>query len=432
MKVKELAKDIVLIALIAGAGVLTWKNWVYDEGLLESSALSWLGLGRTEAVSHSVLVEYTDAAVPVRAAVMLGGSRSGAQYDAVPVQEIYGRAKPALGEALGSAAARTGIPVEEWRRCLSLDGFYLAYPDGVPLSALAAWCGAKLNDQLADDDASALILCRDGDNMDLCYTDGTSYYRSATAVPYSAVESSLESPAAGKCSFAYELGGPYGNIAPYSMVTEPSPAPRAVSSGKALDSDEKVSALFKGLGLNPLTNRRYEETDETRVFVEGDCTLRIFPDGRVMYRNSDAAGGENGLFVKTAGTQVRKSEMIEAVRGIIAKTAASFSGDASVVFSSIRENGGEWLLTFNYSVNGVPVYFSAGGFAVQASVKSGVITQMSFRLRSYGLESEETLPLLPEKQAAAALGALGDETKELTLGYIDDGSETLHAQWMGR
>jgi hypothetical protein len=40
--------------------------------------------------------------------------------------------------------------------------------------------------------------------------------------------------------------------------------------------------------------------------------------------------------------------------------------------------------------------------------------------------------LMPGKQAAAALGALSPEKKELTLGYIDNGADRLYAQWMGK
>ncbi len=434
MKIKEVFKDIVLVCLVLSAGFLTWRNWIYDDRLLESPALAWLGLSDAVSRPQSATVECAQAAFPVCAAATLNGQRYGVQFEEAAVQEVCGRILGALGEALGSASAPQPAGEAAWRAALSQNGYYIAFDAKIPLSTLAAWYGTKLSASVPDADAYRLILCRNGDTMDLYFCDAqNAFFRCLTAVRYATLEGDLLSYAPNGCAFAFESDAPYDLIGAYSMLTNTDPAPADLLITRALDSEEKISAMLSGLGLNPLNNRHYEETDETQVFIEGACALRIYPDGSVVYRSSGAQPGENSLIVKAAGILPVKSEMIEAVRQIISKTADPFAGDAKLSFSGFEPDGdsGGYLISFCYEAGGIPIYFKDNGYAVQAAVKNGIITRMSFKLRTYRFVSRADA-ILPQKQAAAALSALSKNITELSLGYIDDKKERISAEWMGK
>lgn len=434
MKAKEILKNILLICLVLSAGYLTWRNWIYDDRLLQSPMLSWLGLSDPVSRPQSQAVECAQAAYPIRVAVTAAGQRYGAQFESAPVQEVYGRVSDALGEALGSAGTPQQVDEAEWRAALARNGYYIAYDTAVPLSALAAWHGTQLSANVTDAQAERLILCRGGENMDLYFADENNvFFACTTAVRYATLEDDLLSYTQNGCQFAFELDTPYDLIGAYSMLTDASPAPADLLITKALDSEEKLSAMLSGLGLNPLNNRHYEETDDTQVFIEGTCTLRTYPDGSVVYRNTGAQPGENALTVNAAGILPVKSELIEAVRKIIAKTALPFAGDARLSFSGLEPDGetGGYLVSFCYEAGGIPIYFADNGYAVQAAVKNGVITRMSFKLRTYRL-AERTESMLPQRQAAGALSALAQDKAELALGYIDGDTDRISAEWMGK
>ena len=105
-------------------------------------------------------------------------------------------------------------------------------------------------------------------------------------------------------------------------------------------------------------------------------------------------------------------------------------GEARLYLRSADETDRGWEISFGYSLNGIPVQTEEGD-AARFLVENGQITQFTLHFRSYA-PAGTTAPVLPSRQAAAALGAMGLEGEELVLIYSDTGGDTLSAGWSAR
>ena len=86
-------------------------------------------------------------------------------------------------------------------------------------------------------------------------------------------------------------------------------------------------------------------------------------------------------------------------------------------------------MEFGFALDGIQVQIGEEGWAALFLVEQGQISQFHMQFRSY-TDSGTTSVVLPERQAAAAMGAKGHEGEELLLVYLDSGNEELvSASW---
>ena len=112
------------------------------------------------------------------------------------------------------------------------------------------------------------------------------------------------------------------------------------------------------------------------------------------------------------------------------RLASALSGGTGSSPLSLRSAEAEedgWVLRFWYQVDGVPVFFSDGGDALTITFEGGAVTDFTYRCRSYTPLEEESAPLLPAGMAQAIAAAYPEAA--LSIGYEDDGSGRLAAQW---
>ena len=104
--------------------------------------------------------------------------------------------------------------------------------------------------------------------------------------------------------------------------------------------------------------------------------------------------------------------------------------DTDFYFTGIEATETGYAITFDYMVDGIPVYLSSGDAAMEVRTTGSTITYFRLQYRQY-TAAEESYHLLPLAQAVHLAGGY-EETVFLTKGYVDRGGETVRAQWLVR
>ena len=177
------------------------------------------------------------------------------------------------------------------------------------------------------------------------------------------------------------------------------------------------------MGFNPNTQNRYPDASGTQVIMENGRTLRIYADGMVTY----LSGGDDMLSVPADGELPTLLEASLGCGTLLNTLLASTGGEAAIWLKDVRQNGTSTTLSFGYQVGGVPIRFSDGKPAAEITLSGTTVSSMTLRIRQY-TALEDTSLLLPLRQALAV--AARHPGTELTIGYVDNGSDTVSAQWL--
>lgn len=324
---------------------------------------------------------------------------------------------PLFQEALGSATQVGQAQDSNFRAALKHPGFYLELmSEPLPLEAVAAWLGAEA-DYAQPVQAMALVAGYDG-GAALFLLDGegeaTLY---STALPVSAVRSLCEEFLANDSYFAFETG--YNTLSPYAVLTADA------GSLPYLQGERPVGYsaynLLTALDFNAHTISRYRESGGAEVVEESPRTLRIGPDGVVTFISR---GAVNSNIYRASGEELPD---ILAAAWRLATALTDGTGASPMFLQKVEELEDGCILHFRYQWNGVPVYLSDGNDALAVTFQKGAVTGFTYRCRTYTPLEEEPLALLPTKVAQAVAAAYPDAA--LSIGYVDDGSERLSAQW---
>ena len=177
------------------------------------------------------------------------------------------------------------------------------------------------------------------------------------------------------------------------------------------------------LGFSLDVSSFYASGDEQVARCDND-DIRLSERGIARYR----AGENSGRFhIPARGESPNLVESVEACRQLAAVTLGARSGQARLYLISAQETGEGLEVCFGYSLNGSVVQLESG-CAAWFLVRNGRIDQFELCFRSY-TDSGERSAVLPVRQAAAALEAMGLEGEELLLVYRDTGSDTVTAAW---
>lgn len=326
-----------------------------------------------------------------------------------------------LKEALGSARVYTVCSQGEFLEALSSTSVYYDFLSPLPLSVLAGITGAETE---SDFPARRLILSDRGERgVQLYLQDGSGNCQyCSTAVSRSDLSAAAARYELGNAVFAFELSdtdSAYGAVDPCSLfLTDSAPGLPVLQS---LRRPSDTGQLLSALSFNPRTNYRYPESDGTEVIVEGERSLRIRPDGSILYRS----GSDTLLSIDAADPAAPTPQ--EAAAGASAVLQKLLGGDGQLYLLDIRQTGTSTVLEFDYHVGGVPVRFSDGSCAAEVTLRGTAIDTLTLRFRQYTV-SGEVSSLLPLRQALAI--ASEGRSAELTVGYVDNGADTLSACWL--
>jgi hypothetical protein len=417
---KKHLKTTLIILLGISAVFLVFQTWIYDSGLFSPEMQNPLVFA-PERFDFA-----PSSAVPVKCTVMLGGVRSGAQYDE-ETRETYEAFVFLLAEALTTASVpETVLSGGVWQDIMRSDGVYFEFAGSFPLSLLAAWVSAdisRLSAEGASSDAGieaiGLVSGEEAQVYWIC-TDG--YFRlSKTDAVFTEWP---ELPGLRPCSFAFEENFADGVPPRQLFIAEDSPRVSAVISAPpdATQGDTFYSSFLEKLELSGGATTFYDRGDE-RVYldVESGRTCAFLSDGTILFSASAVPAAHMGR--ASAGSPNAAADVLRAWETLSMLEPAMGGGRFEVFRVTQTENStiAEFLLMFG----GIPVRWESA----VAEIRNGVIEQVSLKLCQIEAGAEEIAPM-PVRLAAAIIAQSGGA--RLGLRYVPLGQDRgeAHVKWV--
>lgn len=419
-RIVDFLQNLILVALMVSALYLLTRFPMMD-GAVSGKMKEFL-VGQDSAVQHTV--DIADAVSAVHLVVTdqyeygryacLNAASDGAEFQ---------RLAPLFREAIGSAAAAESVSAEEFRTALERPGIYMDLRTALPLSAVSAWLGENDTD-MGDGEVRAvgLVATEETAELYLVEADGD-VFRCASALTSNAIRELTASFAPNDGRFAFESG--YETLSPYLILIQDNPGASVLQA--ALPSEYTAYNLLTALEFNAHTMSRYYESSGVEVVMQSPFTLRIGTDGSV---NSSTDGeAPQGLYrLVSAGKIPTVREALQSAC-TIAHVLREGTNAAELTLNSVERTDDGWIITFYYHVNGIRVYLGEDRDALRVVISGDMVTEFDFICRSY-TPLEQNSELLPPDMAVAI--ASMHRGAELTLAYVDNGAETLDAQWVAR
>ncbi|MEG1879394.1 MAG: hypothetical protein RRY65_03220 [Pseudoflavonifractor sp.] len=442
----ELLKDLLIVLLVLSAVYLTLRTQL-AAGLSAESSGGWLGeiISFFDPDSRRILPaneQEQDRPVelrPLRMAVNIKpGERYGVQYDGAGSDKLFEAMFSLLGEALGSAQAPVQVPQAIWRNALSFQsGVYFDFQGQVPMGALYAWLEAGPAKLLAGENTRRILLAEDGEGtVKLYYESGGVYYASDTAqTPKGHLQSAVAGYSGNGATFAYEHKGEtaLATLAPYVMLIQNTPNMAERTYGiyntfnPIAQMEKGRGALLEALRFSPQASS-YVAWGQL-VVKEGEDTLTVNDSGTASFSGGDSA--QPRYPVGGGGDGPSATEIMEVTQRLAEKTLGTWSGDGKIYLIGITQpEPGIWQADYGYRLDGVTVQLGSEGYAARFIVRGDRVSEFTLHFRGYHPTGERAT-VLPEVQAAAAMGALGANGRELLLTYEDNGTaETVKCGWI--
>lgn len=344
-----------------------------------------------------------------------------------PGTESVDQAQALLREALGSAYGGTEVSADRFQELVAQRGVCFDFLLPLPISVMSGRLQAEFN---PDGSARYYLIADTGSaTASLFLWDGSGAVKQYdTAVDVTALSQVISLFESNDARFAFEAGEDYEALDPYTLVTNQRFQASLLHAATPAAA-QSVDDLLSLLDFNPHTNSRYPLSNGTEVVVEYPRTLRIQSDGTVLYTGGSEPAST--LYqVTVAGESVTQTEAVLAALQL-SETLLSYAEiDVSTLWlSGVTAMDDGWTVTLDYSVGGIPVYFSDGGSAISVEITGTTITAFSCRFRQYTVQ-ETTYPLLPLTQAVAMASSY--EGGFLTVGYVDQGGEQVQPSWLMR
>ena len=368
-------------------------------------------------ISTAPLDQSTPPVLPVRAAA----TGSFGRYGSVALtteDESFQPLRSLLEQALNSGRSLNLCSVQTFRDALQAPSLYCDFLSPLPLTVLAESVWASSDHSLA---FRYLVLSGADDTVTLYLWDGASLcYRCDTDLSAPELEMTVNQYESGNTHFAFDLANASETLFPYSLLPDTLPDVPVLSAASGLTDTNRLLTL---LDFNPNTNYRYPESDGSETVVEGERSVRIRPNGTVVY----SSGGESVLTVAAQSDRPTLREAASGAGALLNSLLSSASGDAKLFLTGAQQTGNSITLTFDYQCGGIPIRFSDGNCAAEVVLEGTTVSSMTLHFRQYHTAGSRSLLLpLPQALAIAASGA----NRELSIGYADNGSDTLSACWL--
>lgn len=419
-RIIEGLKDLLIAGLVCSALWLAWESRMFRvSGMLEPVRPVQQSDTRSAAVS------------PLHIAVMNVGGCCGVQYDSGALSAVFNRVAPVLNEALSGAEMPRPITREEWEELLiSAPGVYFDFQGAMPLGVLAGRLSGQENPALTAR-ARHLLLASDGkEGVVLAYRDedsGQYAVCSAGLVSLNHLQSAVTQVQSNGAIFACQASDYAQILAPYTIITAQTPAPKEYTASNPLPAEEeqRLELLLEALSFPPEITTVYD-TPEGRRARSGNDTLSVSNGGLVTYYSTPqeqrypvaAAEGTSPVFAA-----------VDSATRLVYGVLDLWRGEARVYLAHVEPRGEDgWRMEYRYALNDTPVQVGQRGYAATVLVEQGCITEFELQLRTYTALEQTTL-ILPQRQAAAAMTELGKQGGQLQLCYQDNG-DTIRAGWV--
>lgn len=415
---RDFLQNITIVVLTVSAVLLFASTQIASVG---TGFLPMLSGG--EAAGNSQANQGTAAlSAPVRVAVSGPFGRYGS-VTLTTASEAFEPLRGLLGQALRDNRTYSSGDQAGFLEALTGTSVYYDFLSSLPLSVLEGILQSGGETEPLPLSARRLLLAeRDGGVVLYLWDEaGGGVYRCNTGLSPDLLEETVGRYELGGATFAFESTNPNAaSVAPCSLFLGTLPDLPNLSVSVPL-SDTGV--LLSRLGFNPNTQNRYLDAGGAEVVIEQGRSLRIRPDGAIIYQSS----GESAISITADGEMPDPWEAVTEVGALLNRLVSASAGDAALYLERIRQVGGATVLEFGYQASGVPIRFTDGESAAKVTLSGTQVTSMTLRVRQYTSAGESAL-LLPLRQALAI--AVREEGAELSLGYTDSGDGTAVAKWL--
>jgi hypothetical protein len=434
-RIVEWIKTSLIALLSASALLLVWQTGIAREFVIAIPFLSNVAVMVMSgaAPSEPVGAVAKEAARPLCIVITTqDGGRYASKYDTAERNVVYDRTSSILGEVLGSSADFVEVGEDEWRAALSGQGLYYEYVAPVKLSVLDGWLYARTPNIRSDASLRRVFVAFGEDRSSIYYQDADSgiFFGADTAsAAGTAQELGVYTPNGAR--FAFETGVASSEESAY-MVILPGDVYSNARVTPAGGAEQLLDVVIDAAGHRTETNRIYYDAAGTLVCVGTQFNIRLYNDGRAVYRHTGIAAnledtgspGDNEGF--GVGGDSGEGAMIEMARIAADSTVGRLCGAAEVFFESIEYYPGDvCTVYFTYYFAGGRVLLANDGFAAKVTLNAGEVAEMELHFLNFAIAAETTL-LLPELQTFAAAGG------EFMLCYSDAGADTFEPFWQRR
>lgn len=410
------AENIAIAALAILAVILMRQTGILQNTLPGSGSTVEGGYTAGPAISLT-------GETPVRLMLSTGGQRYGVEYDQSAVDSLYARGLfDLLDQSLRGMETPGQIREETWQEALTGTGQWAFYDylDNIAFD--------QQDRQGAGAGRYFLVTGRNGQAEAVYYYNETqrSYY-SARIQETVDLPNCLTQAVSNDARFAFEDPAVSEILSPYMLVLREPPVCAAYTAADPLEdlSEQEWDQLLESLDFNAKAASPYT-TATGSVIREGADTLRIMNDGTLQFHSSE--NGENRYIALSS----REKDLQLEAEEILDRATGEVRGPAKVCCSSIRTlDDGQTEVIFHYLLSGARVQMWGEGWAARFLFRDNVVAAYTILSRSYVAE-EETCPLLPVRQAAAAASAMGRRGAELQVVYQDVGNQKVLASWTVR
>lgn len=412
----ELGKDVLIVLLACSAVLLASRSQLEDP--IRSL---WREEAQTGAERDPV-EERGDMVRPLRMVANLPGGggllRCGIQYDTAVSDDLFRQTAGLLVETLSSADAPEEVSRSAWEQALtSAPGLAMDFQGQLPVSVLMGWLGG--GEPGPQGVARRMVLTVWQDSVAVYYREEDSgrYYRCISeAANQLQLTQALSALTENGASFAFE-SELYRELDPDTLILEQTPELTVYDVTNPLAGGRGgLEQLMADLGI-PLDTSSFYATGDEQVARNGSDSLRLSDRGTAVYEE-----GESGAARFPVGSGIL-FERVEACRRLAAATVGARGGQARLYLISAQETGEGLEVRFGYCLNGAAVQPEMG-YAAEFLVENGRISRFELNFRSYTAGSE-TGVLLPVRQAAAAMEAMGLKGEELLVLYRNDGERAV-------
>lgn len=410
----EACKTAAIVLLLLSVVLLTLTA-AYYSGSMDGAVGTWIGGASSQPPKLAQEPALTDAAQPVCISVLGSTGRASFWGDFTVLDSVYEALGSHLAAALDTASSPVEITAAAFYRAASRPGVCFWFPGDLALGVLGAWLDATAEVSLS---AGQFFLGMEDGAVSLLVRGADGFWKMETQADPAAFQEVLDDYPADGTSLAGELDrDPYRHLDPMALVVADVWDVAAAGSENPCDEAFLTEAAAL-LGFNPYGDSNYRDDLGNTVYTETDCSLRIGADGVLALQNQ-------GLAPRFSAASADLEDQIEYVRSLTQTLAGSRMGDARLLYTGSEQHGALRTVRFEYFLSGLLVG-QRYETAVTAQFSGAVLSELTFRVRTYTLRETERLQVLPAEQAAAILpqGAV------LQLAYADAGESRLQAGWL--
>ena len=412
-------QNISIALLTLSAVVLFAHTQFYNLGKDLGGSLSFLG--PNPSASSAIVTQPSKLSAPLRITVSDTYGRYGT-ISMTTTNEEFAPLDSLLKATLGSSRPYVSCSGADYLKALSSTSVYYDFLSPLPLSVIASFFGITLEDNLP---VRTFVISDTGSTSVTLYLwDGsTGYYRADTAATHNDLTETVSRYELGSADLAMDLASEnshYAEIHPCSLFLRELPQLPELS---ATVPAQMTDRLLLALDFNPNTKYRSIEASGAELIVENDRSLRVQPNGGVHY----LSGSASVLTIECESGIPTLQEAASQGGAFLMDLMSPFIGDVAIYLQEIYQSDETIVLRFGYHANGVPLRFADGSYAAEMTLIGTVITSLDLNIRQYTASGANT-SLLPLQQALAI--AAKQENVELSVGYVDKGSNSVNSAWL--